>query len=114
MVDLALVGLMARWNRCDLDVADDWFASHMRRILQGPDWRSGHFAVVLTADEDDETQDKRVLTVVVHPSQRGRVVSERLDHYSLALLLAEVAHARPPFEAASAASMSNAFKLEIR
>ena len=61
---------------CDLSQADAWFAGYMRKIFAGPDWRSGHLAVVLTADEDDHSQDNKILTVVVHPSQHAHVVRD--------------------------------------
>ena len=65
--------------------------------MAGPDWRSGRLAVVLTADEDDMSRDNRVLTVVVHPSLRGKVVSERLDH-AAARFLEDVAGGAVPRE----------------
>ncbi len=78
---------------CDLSVADGWLRDLMAKVFAGPDWRSGHLAVVITADEDDHNQDNRVLTVVVHPSQRHHVVDRRLDHYSLTRLYEDVLHA---------------------
>lgn len=98
---------------CDLSEADAWFAGYMRKIFAGPDWRSGHLAVVLTADEDDDSQDNRILTVVVHPSQHAHVVDVRLDHYSLTRLYEDVVHAPHLFHAADAASMSDAFGLPV-
>src|SRR3954454_10501512 len=38
---------------CPLSPADDWFDTQMQKVFAGPDWASGHLAVVLTADEDD-------------------------------------------------------------
>ena len=98
---------------CDLSVADAWFKDHMSRIFDGPDWRSGHLAVVLTADEDDSSQNNQILTVVIHPSQQGNVVDQRLNHYSLTRLYEDVVHAPHLYEARSAASMSDAFGLPI-
>ena len=66
--------------------ADAWFRSLMSKVLAGRDWRSGRLAVVLTADEDDRAHGNRVLTVVIHPSQRHHVVRRRLNHYSLTRL----------------------------
>lgn len=98
---------------CDLSVADAWFAGYMRKIFAGPDWRSGHLAVVLTADEDDDHHDNAVLTVVIHPSQHANVVDAPLDHYSLTRLYEDVVHAPHLFQAADAASMSQAFGLPV-
>ena len=98
---------------CDLEEADAWFEDRMQTVFAGPDWRSGRLAVVLTADEDDSDHDNRVLTVVIHPSQHHHVVRERLDHYALAGLYADVVGAPRPGEAAKAPSMAAAFGLPV-
>lgn len=98
---------------CSLATADRWFRDWMTRIQAGPDWRSGHLAVVLTADEDDTSAGNRVLTVVAHPSQRHRVVTRRLDHYSLTRLYAEVTGTEPLGRGAQAPSMAAAFGLPV-
>jgi acid phosphatase len=98
---------------CGLPVADAWFRGWMTRIQAGPDWKAGRLVVVLTADEDDTSADNRVLTVVVHPSQHGSVVSNRLDHYSLTRLYAEVTGTAPLGRGANAASMATAFDLPL-
>jgi acid phosphatase len=83
----------------------------MTKIFDGPDWRSGHLAVVLTADEDDSSAGNNVLTVVIHPSQKGNVVTSPLTHYSLTRLYEEVAGVPYLFASASAPSMTTAFGL---
>jgi acid phosphatase len=98
---------------CSLAQADVWFKNQMTRIFRGADWRSGRLAVVLTADEDDRSQGNKVLTVVVHPSQRGTIVTEPLNHFSLAKLYSDVIHAPDLGKAATAPSMSAAFGLPI-
>lgn len=99
---------------CGLPVADAWIANQVGAILQGPDWRSGHLAVVITADEDDGESGNRILTVLVHPSQRHHVVSQRLTHYSLSRLYSEVLHAKPLGRGASSSpSMAKAFGLRV-
>ncbi len=98
---------------CGLSVADQWFRGVMDTVFAGPDWQSGHLAVVLTADEDDHHENNRVLTVVIHPSQRNHVVSQRLDHYSLTRLYDEVIGAPNLAKAASAPSMAHAFGLPV-
>jgi hypothetical protein len=99
---------------CGLRVADQWIRKQVGAVLAGPDWRSGHLAVVITADEDDKKSANRVLTVVVHPSQRHHVVTTRLTHYSLSRLYSEVLAAPPLRQAASAPSMARAFALPVR
>ena len=85
----------------------------MQKVFAGPDWKSGHLAVVLTADEDDHTQGNKVLTVVIHPSQVHHVVGTRLTHYSLTRLYDEVAHLPYLANAATAPSMAEAFGLPL-
>jgi phosphatidylinositol-3-phosphatase len=99
---------------CSLSVADAWFQAQMKLIFAGPDWRSGHLAVVLTADEDDHSQGNKVLTVVIHPSQHGKVVTSPLTHYSLTRLYEDVAHVPYLHNAAKAPSISSAFRLPTR
>jgi Phosphoesterase family len=98
---------------CSLATADSWFRSQMTKVFAGPDWRSGRLAVVLTADEDDHTQGNKVLTVVIHGSQHGHVVSTRLTHYSLTRLYDEVAGLPYLHNAATAPSMARAFGLRL-
>lgn len=100
-------------HNCSLTTADTWFKGWMDRIFAGADWRSGHLAVVLTADEDDHSAANTVLTVVIHPSQRGRVVTTPLTHYSLTRLLGEVAGTPYLHSASSAPSMATAFALPL-
>jgi hypothetical protein len=96
-----------------LATADAWFRDVMTAVFAGPDWRSGHLAVVLTADEDDRHHGNRVLTVLIHPSQRGNVVTTPLDHYSLTRLYAEVSRTPPLNGAADATSMATAFGMPV-
>ena len=96
---------------CSLGTADAWFRGWMTRVFDGPDWRSGHLAVVVTADEDDRSAANTVLTVLIHPSQHAHVVSTALTHYSLTRLFEEVAGTPYLSGAATAPSMSTAFGL---
>jgi acid phosphatase len=94
--------------------ADTWFKSQMTSIFAGPDWQSGHLAVVLTADEDDKSANNNVLAVVIHPSQAHNVVSTSLNHYSLTRLLQQVGHASTYLnKAAGAPDIATAFGLPI-
>ena len=99
---------------CSLATVDAWFRSLMANVFAGRDWRSGRLAVVLTGDEANGSQGNRVLTVVIHPSQRHRVVTRPLTHYSLARLYAEVAGLPPLRNARTAPSMATAFGLPVR
>jgi len=112
-VGMVIPNLCHDAHDCSLVVADTWFKTWMTSILQGPDWKSGHLAVVLTADEDDQSQANTVLTVVIHPSQKAHVVTTALTHYSLTRLYEEVAATPYLFRAASAPSMAAAFGLPL-
>ena len=100
-------------HNCSLATADTWFAHLMTTIRSGPDWRSGHLAVVLTADEDDKKSGNTVLTTVIHPSQHHHVVRTRLTHYSLTRLYDDVAGMPYLHHAADAPSMARAFGLPL-
>ena len=99
---------------CTLSTADAWFRNLMTKVFLGRDWRSGHLAVVLTADEDDGSAGNGVLTVVIHPSQRHHVVTAPLDHYSLTKLYEQVAHTTYLGHAGAAPSLARAFRLPLR
>lgn len=96
---------------CSLAEADDWLKEQIDLVRSGPDWSSGHLAIIVTADEDDESQDNRVLTVVAHPALDGVVVQDRLDHLGLSRALSEVAGVAPLRQAAQAPSLLKAFSL---
>jgi Phosphoesterase family len=100
-------------HNCSLATADAWFKSRMQRIFAGPDWKAGRLAVVLTADEDDSASGNQVLTVVIHPSQHGHVVTTPLTHYSMTRLYNDVAHTKRLGAAATAPSLSAAFGLPL-
>jgi hypothetical protein len=112
-VGMVIPNLCNDAHDCSLAIADNWFKTQMAKIFAGPDWKSGHLAVVLTGDEDDQSQANTVLTVVIHPSQRRHVVTTALNHYSLTRLYEEVAGMPFLHGAASAASMSTAFGLPL-
>jgi acid phosphatase len=99
---------------CPLEDADTWLRTNVERVLEGPDWRAGRLAVVITADEDDHSQDNLVLTTVLHPSLRHVVVDQPLSHLSLSRFLSEVAHQPPLRDAAGAPSLGDAFHLHLR
>jgi acid phosphatase len=100
-------------HNCSLGVADNWLKSLMAKIFAGPDWNSGRLAVVLTADEDDNASGNRVLTVVMHPELRSKVVSTGLTHYSLSRLYSEVAGGHGLRAAGTATSLSESFGLSL-
>jgi len=80
-------------------------------IMDGPDYRAGRLAVVVTFDEDDHTADNLVLAAVIAPTVSHVVAGAPLTHYSLSRYLAELGGASPLGDAATAASLSTAFGL---
>ena len=98
-------------HNCSLATADAWLETQLSSVEDGPDFRSGRLAVVITADEDDHHQDNTVLTVVAHPALDGVTVSTPLTHYSLSRSLSAVAGAAPLGEAATAPDLLRAFGL---
>jgi hypothetical protein len=113
-VGLVVPNLCHDAHDCSLSVADTWFKQRMQAVFAGPDWKAGRLAVILTADEvDGGAWPNTVLTVVIHASQHGRVVTTPLTHYSLTRLCEDVVHAPHLRKAATAPSMSAAFGLPI-
>ena len=49
--------------------ADNWIADQIEVLQSGPDWKSGHLLIVVTADEDDKKSGQNVYTVVIHPRE---------------------------------------------
>jgi len=93
---------------CPLSTADEWLRQWLPVIMDGPDYRAGDLAVVLTFDEDDRTADNVVLTTVIAPMVPQVVAEAPLTHYSLSRYLAELGGASPLEDAATAASLRTA------
>jgi acid phosphatase len=100
-------------HNCPLSTADAFIRQGVGLAMSGPDFRSGRLAIVVTADEDDRSQDNVVLTILVHPSVRHEVVSTPLSHLSLSRLYSQVLGLPPLRDAATAPSMAKAFGLRL-
>jgi hypothetical protein len=96
--------------------ADRYLKSWLPSVMAGPDFRSGRLAIVVTADEDDNSSTKnRVLTVVISRSVSHQVVKKTLTHYSLTRLYNTVCHEGTYLgHAAKAPSMRTSFGLTLR
>ncbi|HKE69032.1 MAG TPA: alkaline phosphatase family protein [Nocardioidaceae bacterium] len=112
-VGLVIPNLCNDAHDCGLATADDWLHGVMEKVLAGPDWRSGHLAIVISADEDDYSADNLVLTTVVDPGLHHVVVDAPLTHLSLSAFLSEVVHQPPLRKAAGAPSLVDAFGLRV-
>lgn len=78
--------------------ADAFFKSQMQFIMQGPDWKSGNLAVIMTYDEaqlrNQPNKPGRILTTLYHPAlktKKNRSITTYIQHYSITRLWAEVA-----------------------
>lgn len=99
---------------CALSSADAWLQKMLPVVFAGPDWNSGHLAIVVTADEDGGTSANAVLTVVMHPDLNGKLVTTALTHYSLTKLQEQVAGVTTYLNGAAAApDMAAAFGLTV-
>jgi acid phosphatase len=96
---------------CSLAGADRWLKARLSAIFAGPDWRSGRLAIVVTADEDEGTANNNILTVVLHPSLHGRVVTTALNTYSLTRFQEQIAGVPYLNRARTAADFASAFGL---
>ncbi len=82
-VGLIVPNLCHDAHNCSLAIADGWLKRWLPRVLSGRDFTSGRLTVVVTADESDRKSKNDVLTVVMHAGMTHRVVTKRLNHYSL-------------------------------
>ncbi len=99
---------------CPLSTADAWLRSNVGPVLAGPDFTRGRLVVVITADEDDQSGDNTVLTVVASKEMPAHeVVGSPLSHLSLSRLYAEVLGFSPLRGAATAPSLARAFHLTL-
>jgi acid phosphatase len=90
-----------------LTQADDWISTQIDTLTNGPDWNTGHLAIVVTADEDDKHSDNKVLTIIATKDQTPGVVTTALDHYSLTAFLEDVLHVPHLAEARNAPSLTD-------
>ncbi|KQV69637.1 hypothetical protein ASC64_07290 [Nocardioides sp. Root122] len=111
-VSLVIPNLCNDAHDCSLASADAWLSNQVTRLLKGPDWKSGHLTIVVTADEDDRHHGNHVLTMVANPALHGVVVTKPLSHLSLSRSLSEVSGSVPLNRADGAPSLLGAFGLK--
>jgi hypothetical protein len=113
-VGMVIPNLCSDAHDCSLAVANDWLKAKVGAALNGPDFAAGRLAIVITADEDDRScACNKVLTVVLHPSLHGTVVSTALNHYGLSRSLSQVSGTAPLRKARFATSVLAAFGLPL-
>jgi hypothetical protein len=96
---------------CSVGTADDWLGAWIPKILAGPDFTSGKLTVVITFDEDDNSQNNNVPFVVIDRALHGVSVSGHFNHYSLTRWLDDNAGVAPLRNAAGAPDLRTAFGL---
>ncbi|WP_407342668.1 alkaline phosphatase family protein [Pengzhenrongella phosphoraccumulans] len=96
---------------CPLATADAWVDAWVTQVQQGPDWRAGRLAVVVTFDEAERSSDNTVLTVVAAPSLDGQVVDDALTHASWTRWMSDLVGSPAPNDAHDAPSLGAAFGL---
>src|SRR3954453_13666520 len=89
-------------HNCSLRTADTWLRAWMRVIMAGPDYRSGHLAVVITFDEVEGTGTGTLLTTVVAPQLSHKTVTTTLNHDAWCRWMTDIVRARPLRSAATA------------
>ena len=95
-----------------LGAADNWLKNWLPLIENGPDYKAGHLAIVVTFDEGADTSSSRqVWTVVISPYTKGVISTTAYDHYSLLRTMSEVLGVTPVRNAANAASMRSEFHI---
>lgn len=110
-VGLLVPDLCNDGHDCSLATADSWLQSWLPVVQRGPDYRAGRLAIIVTFDEDDNSGDNTVLTVVVSPYTSHVVSTRDLTHYSLTRYFAELTATKPLRAAATAPSLRTDFHL---
>lgn len=91
--------------------ADTWLQTWMPKIMSGPDYTSGHLAIVVLFDEGETTE--QVPMVVINPAISGTTVTTALNHYALTRFIDEVLHTTALRNASSAPDIAPMFGITI-
>jgi len=96
-----------------LKQADNWIADRIQRIQAGPDWKSGHLLIVVTADEDNKEDINDIPMIVIHPALKHYSTDVPVSLYSLGGLLADVGHTPRLGKQRTAPDFARAFGLAV-
>jgi hypothetical protein len=110
-VGLVVPDLCHDAHDCPVSIADAWVSTRVSKVLQGPDWRAGRPAVVVTFDEAGTSSDNTVLTVVIAPGLHAVVAGADLTHQSWTRWLSALAGSAAPAGSTSARSLGTTFGL---
>jgi len=76
-------------HNCSTAAGDDWLRRTVGMITSSPSWQA-NAVLFITWDEDDGSNDNRVLTLVVRPDVKHRTSAVRYDHYSLLATIEDI------------------------
>jgi phosphatidylinositol-3-phosphatase len=95
-------------HSCEVPVGDDWLRQTVEKIMASKAW-SANGVLFITWDEDDGSQDNRVLTLVVTPHGTHKTSNQPYTHYSLLASLEDLFGVERLGEAAHATPMSDLY-----
>lgn len=91
--------------------ADSYLKSLMAPILNGPDYKAGRLAVVVTFDEGQKNE--QVAFVMVAPGVQNKTVSTALNHYALTRFLDTTLGTAPLRNASTAPDIAPLFGVSV-
>ncbi|BFU47802.1 alkaline phosphatase family protein [Krasilnikovia sp. MM14-A1004] len=89
---------------------DSWLHGWLTQILAGPDYRTGHLAVIITWDEGSKTNN-HIPTLVVAPGIHHVTADQPYTHCSTLRTIEDILRLPPLGCARTAPTMTNAFQL---
>ncbi len=110
-VGMAVPNICHDAHDCSLATADGWLHEWLPKVMQGPDYRSGRLAVMVTFDEDDGSASNTVLMVVISPVTSHVIAKASYTHYSWLRCVEQLLHVPALRQAATARSLCPAFGL---
>jgi phospholipase C len=93
-------------HSCDVATGDAWLRGEVEAIMASDAWKS-RGVLFITYDEDDESADNHVVTVVAAPELGHRVSDRAYDHYSLLATVEDLLGVPRLHEAAKAQAMTD-------
>ncbi len=91
---------------CDVEVGDAWLQQQVAEITASTAWKSDG-VLFITWDEDDNSGDNQVLTLVVTPGLGHKTSTHLYTHYSLLATIEDLLGVRRLGQSAQAATMSD-------
>ena len=94
---------------CSLGAADNFLKGWLGIVLNGPDYRAGRLAVIVTFDEDDGSGANVVLSVFISPHTSHVASNTAFTHYSWTRYAAQLCGTTPLRAGATAPSFRSTF-----